>query len=47
MRYGLGATLAMRREALEGIGGFEAIVDYLADDYELGARISTLDTRWP
>ena len=40
IRYGLGATLAVRREALERIGGFAAIVDYLADDYELGARIA-------
>ena len=40
IRYGLGATLAVRREALERIGGFAAIIDYLADDYELGARIA-------
>jgi ceramide glucosyltransferase len=40
MRYGLGSTLAVRREALEAIGGFEALVDYLADDYELGARVA-------
>ena len=40
MRYGLGSTLAVRREALETIGGFEALVDYLADDYELGARVA-------
>jgi ceramide glucosyltransferase len=40
MRYGLGSTLAMQREALEKIGGLLPIVDYLADDYELGARIA-------
>ena len=39
LRYGLGSTLAVSREALEKIGGFEAIVDQLADDYELGERI--------
>jgi ceramide glucosyltransferase len=39
LSFGLGSTLAMRRSALEKIGGFEAVVDYLADDYELGKRI--------
>ena len=39
LRYGLGSTLAVRREALARIGGFEALVDQLADDYELGERI--------
>ena len=39
LRYGLGSTLAVRREALERIGGFAALVDHLADDYELGARV--------
>lgn len=40
MRYALGSTLAVRREALEKIGGFAALADQLADDYELGARIA-------
>jgi ceramide glucosyltransferase len=40
LHYGLGSTLAVRREALDKIGGLLSIVDYLADDYELGARIS-------
>jgi ceramide glucosyltransferase len=39
LRYGLGSTLAVSRNSLEQIGGFEALVDYLADDYELGERI--------
>ncbi len=39
LRYGLGSTLAVSREALQKIGGFEALVDHLADDYELGERI--------
>jgi ceramide glucosyltransferase len=40
LSYGLGSTLAVQREALERIGGFAALVDHLADDYELGARIA-------
>lgn len=42
LHFGLGSTLAFRRRELEAIGGFEAIVDYLADDYELGKRIADL-----
>jgi len=40
VRFGLGCALAVSRKALEAIGGFQPIVDYLADDYELGYRIS-------
>jgi ceramide glucosyltransferase len=40
--FGLGSTLAFRRADLERIGGFKPIVDYLADDYELGRRIAAL-----
>ncbi|GFO65456.1 bacteriohopanetetrol glucosamine biosynthesis glycosyltransferase HpnI [Geomonas paludis] len=39
LSFALGASMAVRREALEGIGGFEALVDYLADDYQLGNMI--------
>ncbi len=39
MRFGLGSTLAIRREALESIAGFPPLLDMLADDYELGARV--------
>jgi ceramide glucosyltransferase len=39
VRFGLGSTMAVSREALNAIGGFENIADYLADDYELGSRI--------
>jgi ceramide glucosyltransferase len=42
IRFGLGSTLAFRRADLQRIGGFEAIADYLADDYELGKRIADL-----
>jgi ceramide glucosyltransferase len=45
MRFGLGSTLAFRRCDLEQIGGFAAIADYLADDYELGLRIAQLGPR--
>ena len=34
--FGLGSTLAFRKNDLEAIGGFEAIADYIADDYQLG-----------
>ena len=37
-----GSTLAFRRVDLEGIGGFEPIADYLADDYQLGHRLRLL-----
>ena len=40
LHYGLGSTLAVSRQALEKIGGLTPLVDYLADDYELGARIA-------
>jgi ceramide glucosyltransferase len=42
LHFGLGSTLAFRKRNLERIGGFKAIVDFLADDYELGNRIATL-----
>jgi ceramide glucosyltransferase len=38
--FGLGSTLAFRRSDLASIGGFEALADYLADDYEVGRRIA-------
>jgi ceramide glucosyltransferase len=40
IRFALGSTLAFPRKSLEAIGGFEPLVDYLADDFELGARIA-------
>lgn len=43
--FGLGSTLAFRREDLERIGGFDAIADYLADDYQLGAKLHALGLR--
>jgi ceramide glucosyltransferase len=40
MDFALGAVMAMRKEDLRRIGGFEALLDYLADDFELGRRMS-------
>jgi len=40
LHFGLGSTLAFRRCDLAAIGGFEALLDYLADDYEIGRRIA-------
>jgi ceramide glucosyltransferase len=45
VRFGLGSTLAFRRVDLQAIGGFESLVDHLADDYELGRRIAALGRR--
>jgi ceramide glucosyltransferase len=35
----LGASTAIRRETLDSIGGFPSLVDYLAEDAEMGRRI--------
>ena len=40
MDFALGAAMFTTRRHLDGIGGFGSIVDYLADDYELGHRIA-------
>ena len=40
IHFGLGSTLAMRRDALTAAGGLEPLLEVLADDYELGARIA-------
>jgi ceramide glucosyltransferase len=37
----LGAVMATTKQQLASIGGFESLVNYLADDYELGNRISS------
>ena len=39
LSFALGASMAVRRDALEKIGGFPALVDYLADDYQLGNKV--------
>ncbi len=40
IHFALGSTLAFPRRALEAIGGLESLVNYLADDFELGQRIA-------
>ena len=40
IRFGMGSTLAFSRTALAKAGGLEPLVEFLADDYELGKRIS-------
>jgi ceramide glucosyltransferase len=38
--FALGAVMAMRRKHLAEIGGFRALADCAADDYQLGQRIA-------
>jgi ceramide glucosyltransferase len=40
IHFALGSTLAMSRTALDAIGGLQPLVNYLADDFELGFRIA-------
>lgn len=39
LTFALGASMAVRRNALLAIGGFEALAGYLADDYQLGNKV--------
>jgi ceramide glucosyltransferase len=39
LTFALGASMAVRRVALDAIGGFAALVNYLADDYQLGNKV--------
>ncbi len=43
--FAFGATIALRRSALDAIGGFAALASHLADDYEIGARTRALGLR--
>lgn len=38
----LGATMALRRETLAGLGGLEVLADHLADDNVLGQKVRAL-----
>src|SRR5215470_4391277 len=40
IHFALGSTLAISRVALDAIGGLRPLVNYLADDFELGSRVS-------
>jgi ceramide glucosyltransferase len=39
MRFALGAVMAVRRDALEAIGGIRTTADYYSDDFVLGNRV--------
>lgn len=39
LTFALGASIAVRRDALLAIGGFETLSSYLADDYQLGNKV--------
>ena len=39
LTFALGASMVVRREALDAIGGFSTLVNYLADDYQLGNKV--------
>ena len=43
--FALGAVMATRRTDLRSMGGFEALVDHLADDFQLGHRLAVSDRR--
>jgi len=40
-----GCSVAIRRKALDEIGGFEPLLDFLVEDFELGRRINQLGYR--
>ena len=39
MKFALGPTMAIRRDALDAVGGFEPLGEYCADDYVLGREV--------
>jgi len=40
MKFGLGPTIVVRRDALEAIGGYESIREYLSNDFVIGNFIA-------
>jgi ceramide glucosyltransferase len=40
MKFALGPTMAIRRDALDLVGGFEPLAEYCADDYVLGRNVA-------
>jgi ceramide glucosyltransferase len=45
IHWAIGHTMAVPRPVLEKLGGFKNFLNHLADDYELGHRVSQLDLR--
>ena len=43
--FALGAAMVVRRTSFEQAGGFEVLLDFLADDYQLGQRITKTGAR--
>lgn len=43
--FALGSTIVVRKTDLERSGGFQAVADYLADDYQIGRNIHALGLR--
>jgi len=43
--FGLGASMILSKKTLDEIGGFSAVADFLADDYQIGNRISAKGLR--
>jgi ceramide glucosyltransferase len=41
-QFALGSTMVFRAEQIRQIGGFGAVEEYIADDYQLGARVAAL-----
>jgi ceramide glucosyltransferase len=40
MKFALGPTMAVRRDALDAVRGFSPLADYCADDYVLGREVA-------
>ncbi len=45
IHWAVGITMGVPREVLERLGGFKNFLNHLADDYELGNRVSQLGLR--
>ena len=40
VKFSMGSTIAITRDRLREIGGFESLVDFAADDFEVGRRVA-------
>ena len=45
LNFAMGSTMAIRRDTLREIGGFEALQEYLADDFQLGSKATSAGWR--